>query len=130
MNELIEAIEKAALENIVALLRDPDPMVRLETSLAILDRSSVVPDESMDEAYAFQAAERDDMAELDEFAADMGAPAVDVPETGEVLEAITDQASAEAEAERQLAAAQVTRDEMPAGFKPGRSMLGSGEQRR
>ena len=117
MNEVLEAIYRAALEQVVALLNDPDPLVRLEAALGIIGALDAEPAEQEQVTY-----DRDDMAELDEFPSE---GTTLVPATGEVMEEIekklaADQALAEKEAEERIP---------PAAERAGRSAIGSGQQR-
>ena len=123
MNEVLEAIYKAALEEVVVLLNNRDPLVRLEAALGIIGALSATEEEEYYEGE--DQPDRDDMAEVDEFPGpDSGTTLV--PATGEVLDAI--------QAERDLAAQQALEAQEervpPAAERAGRSALGSGEMRR
>jgi hypothetical protein len=124
MPSFMDMMTMRAVENIGALLIDPDPYVRLQASLAVLEFSAPRIDE-MDEQYDAldeekdapeDGADRDDLAELDEF-------------EGEAQ--VTHMVSPEEVAERLAAAAQVAPPERipPAAERAGRSAIGSGQQR-
>jgi hypothetical protein len=153
MSELMEAIERAALENIVNLLRDENPLVRLEASLAILDRSAEAYEAAWDDGESEEGA-RDaaDYAEIGEFdpaddqflesrddlPEEIGEADEEALARRQALAAVPDTAllpATEENMERvmaRLAEAEVGVDApveaMPPGFKPGNSGVGSGER--
>jgi hypothetical protein len=132
MPSFMDMMTMRAIENIGALLIDPDPYVRLQASFAVLEFTTPrieEMDDEMDEDAPEDGADRDDLAELNEF------PGQYDPSTGPLAE---EEAAGEARmqtpeeiAERLAAAAQVQQEERtpPAAERAGRSAIGSGQQR-
>lgn len=134
---LTEALAEAALKTVIELLQDADPFVRLNTAMYILD--SLEPSQEVDEEEQFTydgeppiLPDRDDLAELDEFdptderdlAARQALAAADgamLPATPENMERVMAQLALGADVPVE------THPDMPPGYRPGHSGIGSGE---
>jgi hypothetical protein len=109
---LMDMMVAKALENIGALLTDPDPYVRLQASLGVLERAQ-------EAAGEFDGPEAPDDRDLNE----------DGPALAEEEQAMQ-QLDPDEVVERLAAAAQVQEGRTPpAAERSGRSALGSGQQR-
>ena len=136
MPSFMDMMTMRAIENIGALLIDPDPYVRLQASFAVLEFTTPrieEMDDEMDEDAPEDGADRDDLAELNEFPGQYDpstGPLAEEQSTEEQLPSMALQTPEEI-AERLAAAAQVQQEERtpPAAERAGRSAIGSGQQR-